>query len=96
MNNDLYNTINKNKDEEEYNNLLDMMKMSNKINDLINLRNEIHKIIALEYNKIDKFKNLIIKVEEKIKINCEHEWIRDYTYYGEHSEYKCNYCGLNK
>lgn len=68
----------------------------NNIDDLINLKNQIKINIYSFYNKIEESKKQIIILEEKINSLCQHIWTRDYSYYGEHSQYICNICKLYK
>jgi hypothetical protein len=66
------------------------------INDIINLKKKINNDIFSYLNKIDELKKLVIILEEKLYNNCPHDWKRDYTYCGEHSQFQCSICGLYK
>lgn len=66
------------------------------INDLLNYRQNIQYIISSYYKKIEELKNIVDNIDEKLKIECNHIWKRDNTYYGEYSQYKCSICKIYK
>jgi hypothetical protein len=66
------------------------------INDIINLKKQINMSICAHYNKIEELKKQIIILEKNLNVLCKHKWKRDNTYYGEHSQYTCDLCGLYK
>jgi hypothetical protein len=78
----------------QYDTFIDDINNSHTINDLVNLKNNINHTIFLYLNNIEELKKLILILEEKINITCKHNWKRDYTYCGEHSQFICEICGL--
>lgn len=65
-------------------------------NDVVEFKNKIFQIIY-SFNKInDNLKNLIIASEHKLEKLCNHEWKRDNTYYGEHTQFYCSICHIYK
>lgn len=80
----------------QYHNFINDINNSVNINDMVNLKNKINKTIFSYFNEIEEFKKLILILENKINIICEHNWKRDYSYYVEHSQYICEICGSYK
>jgi hypothetical protein len=66
------------------------------IDNMINLKKNIHNNIFLHRENIEELQKLINLIDDKLMKKCNHQWGRDYTYCGEHSQYKCSVCGLCK
>jgi hypothetical protein len=56
-----------------------------------------------EIVKYNSIKAALKNIESKIVIlkgliyeTCIHKWVVDSSYYGEHTEYVCIYCGMSK
>ena len=60
----------------------------------INTKNNINKNILSCYKNIEELKKLVNSIDDKLMQQCDHQWKRDHTYYGEHSQYTCFICGL--
>lgn len=69
---------------------------NSEIETLIMNKNNILKEINSHYLNIKELNNKIELIEKKIMTNCIHEWMRDNTYTGEHSQYQCKKCKLYK
>ena len=80
----------------QYDNFINDINNCVNINDMVNLKNNINQTIFSYFNNIEEFKKLILILEKKLNIMCEHNWKRDYTYYGEHSQFICEICGSYK
>lgn len=85
----MYSAEKLNIEEIDVNNIKDIYEM-NKI------KNEINTMISNYYANIEQLKKKIILIDNNLMKNCNHIWKRDYSYCGEHSEYKCSICNLNK
>ena len=66
------------------------------INEILNYKKSIFNIIYSYEKKIDELKNMLELVDKKLYFDCKHKWIRDYTYYGEHSQFICSECKIYK
>lgn len=84
----------------DFNNDLTIIKQNinnaDNINDIINIKNNIQNTIYLYSNFTNELHKLIELLDSKLKYTCNHQWIRDYTYYGEHSQYQCSICKIYK
>jgi len=66
------------------------------IDEITMLKNKINTDIVKYFNNITELKNLVDILDEKINSICNHIWLRDYRYYGEHSQFICENCGTVK
>jgi len=66
------------------------------INEILNYKKSIFNIIYSYEKKIDELKNMLELVDKKLYFECNHKWERDYTYYGEHSQFICLECKIYK
>jgi hypothetical protein len=66
------------------------------INNIMNIKTTVSNNINSHMAHIEKLKKIIEIIENKLEKECKHEWKRDYTYYGEHSQYQCSICKLYK
>ena len=66
------------------------------IDDIITLKNKINNTLYSYVNKINELRKLIVILEEKLDVVCDHNWKRDHSCYGEHSQFNCSICGLYK
>jgi hypothetical protein len=66
------------------------------IDNTVNIKHMVHNTIFSYMNHIEKLKKLIEIIDNKLDKDCNHEWKRDFTYYGEHSQYQCSICKLYK
>lgn len=66
------------------------------IKSIINLKNDIYKKIYLLNKHIRKLEKLIILIDNKLAKKCNHDWIIDHSYFGEHTQYMCSVCSLYK
>ena len=64
------------------------------INDIINYKNSLLKIISILNEQINKTQKTIDTIDKKLENECSHLWQRDHTYYGEHSQFICSKCNL--
>ena len=89
--------MNTNLNNELTNNILLHTENINNMTDIdtmVDLKNNIFKNISLYYKNIEELRNLINLIDNKLMNKCTHQWKRDYSYYGEHSQYICSLCGL--
>jgi hypothetical protein len=83
--------INLNKEQ-----LLNEIKNLQNINEIINYKNSLLKLISHFNEQIDNTQKMINIIDKKMENECSHSWQRDYTYYGEHSQYICSICKIYK
>lgn len=76
------------------NNLIKKYSEFKTLDDILSYKQYIKKKINKYKSKIENLCNKIDLLDEKIYIECIHNWQRDYTYCGEHSQYICSVCGL--
>lgn len=74
---------------EKQKNILSNLK---KVDDIINLKKDLCKEICFYHGKIEKLRKLLNLVEDKLYKICVHDWKKDYTHTGEHSQYICSIC----
>lgn len=66
------------------------------INEILDYKKSIFDIISSYEKKIEEIKNLLDLVEKKLYLKCQHKWVRDLSYYGEHSQFICSKCKIYK
>ena len=66
------------------------------IDEILDYKKSIFNIICCYEKKIDEIKNLLDLIEKKLYLKCQHNWERDLTYYGEHSQFICSECKIYK
>ena len=82
--------------DNKINTLMNNINNITTITNMINLKCTIYNTINLYNANIEKLKKLIETIENKLEKECNHEWKRDHSYYGEHSQYQCLICKLYK
>lgn len=82
--------------DKEINTFTDSINNNININSIMNLKHTVHNTICSYMNHIEKLKKLIEIIDDKLEKDCNHEWKRDSSYYGEHSQYQCYICKLYK
>jgi hypothetical protein len=94
--NNLENDIINNNLENEISNLNQYVNNLQIPDDIINFKYKINNTIFSYVNHIEKLRKIIETIDIKLEKECNHNWQRDYTYYGEHSQYQCSKCYLYK
>ena len=69
---------------------------TNDVNSMMNLKKNICADILSCRRNIEELQKLINLIDKELAKKCVHNWKRDYSYYGEHSQYKCSICRLCK
>lgn len=95
MNSNLNNIMNNNL-ESEITNFNQHINNLQTIDDIIIFKYNINNNIYLYMKHIEKLKKLIESIDIELEQKCNHNWKREYTYYGERSQYQCSICNLYK
>ena len=90
------NEITDNRLENEISNLNQYVNNLQGADDIINFKYKINNTVFSYVNHIEKLRKIIETIDIKLEKECNHNWQRDYTYYGEHSQYQCIICKLYK
>jgi len=91
--------MNTNLHNELSNNILEHTEKINNadnINSMMILKKNICMDISLCRRNIEELQKLINLIDRELMQKCVHDWKRDYSYYGEHSQYTCSICRLCK
>lgn len=88
--------ITNNRLENEISNLNQYVNNLQGVDDIINFKYKINNTIFSYINHIQKLRKIIEIIDIKLEKECNHNWQRDYTYCGEHSQYQCSKCHLYK
>lgn len=66
------------------------------IDELLNNKKNILNTINSYNQKIEELKKMLVDIDNKLILDCKHQWQRDYRYYGEYSQFFCSKCKLCK